>query len=143
LLAFSKDLSCLKAGFSVTVCQADLAAEADEKNEGPDETESEEGPPEIATLPLERSMRILPHDQDTGGFFIAVFQKISPLKGIFFCLTAQLILVLSLFSSLAQSTIEVFNLQIWLIEFHGTYGCSCSTKQEWASETQACWKAFR
>jgi len=100
-LAFSKDLSCLKAGFSVTVCQADLAAEADEKNEGPDETESEEGPPEIATLPLERSMRILPHDQDTGGFFIAVFQKISPLKGIFFCLTAQLILVLSLFSFLA------------------------------------------
>ncbi|CAK9877811.1 unnamed protein product [Sphagnum jensenii] len=56
------------------------SSDADEKNEGPDETESEEGPPEIATLPLERSMRILPHDQDTGGFFIAVFQKISPLK---------------------------------------------------------------
>ncbi|KAH9558782.1 hypothetical protein CY35_06G025200 [Sphagnum magellanicum] len=63
-----------------SVAPTDLAAEADEKNEGPDETESEEGPPEIATLPLERSMRILPHDQDTGGFFIAVFQKISPLK---------------------------------------------------------------
>eukprot|EP01018_Ginkgo_biloba_P016651 Gb_17436 [translate_table: standard] len=33
---------------------------------------------EVASLPLERCMRIMPHDQDTGAFFIAVFQKISP-----------------------------------------------------------------
>ncbi|KAF9609560.1 hypothetical protein IFM89_016996 [Coptis chinensis] len=39
--------------------------------------------PEIVTveenscLPLERCMRILPHDQNTGAFFIAVFQKLS------------------------------------------------------------------
>jgi hypothetical protein len=26
-------------------------------------------------------MRLLPHDQDTGGFFIAVFRKIAPFKG--------------------------------------------------------------
>lgn len=32
---------------------------------------------EVSSLPLERCMRIVPHDQDTGGFFIAVFQKVS------------------------------------------------------------------
>ena len=26
-------------------------------------------------LPLERCMRILPHHADTGGFFVAVFEK--------------------------------------------------------------------
>ena len=41
----------------------------------------EDGNVEFATLPLERCLRILPHDQDTGGFFIAVFKKISTLKG--------------------------------------------------------------
>ncbi|RAL45797.1 hypothetical protein DM860_009661 [Cuscuta australis] len=34
---------------------------------------------EVSTLPLERCMRIVPHDQNTGAFFIAVFQKLSPL----------------------------------------------------------------
>ncbi|KAL8151918.1 hypothetical protein V2J09_021726, partial [Rumex salicifolius] len=34
---------------------------------------------ETSTLPLERCMRIVPHDQNTGAFFIAVFQKHSPL----------------------------------------------------------------
>lgn len=29
-------------------------------------------------LPMERCMRILPHQQDTGGFFIAVLQKVAP-----------------------------------------------------------------
>lgn len=28
-------------------------------------------------LPLERCMRILPHHSDTGGFFIAVFEKVA------------------------------------------------------------------
>eukprot|EP00250_Pteridium_aquilinum_P019790 c24573_g1_i1 orf=108-2924(+) len=35
---------------------------------------------EIALLPLERCLRILPHDQDTGGFFVAVFKKIAAFK---------------------------------------------------------------
>lgn len=45
----------------------------------------EEGEPadvlvsEVSSLPLERCMRIVPHDQDTGAFFIAVLQKIAPL----------------------------------------------------------------
>ncbi|XP_078444197.1 uncharacterized protein LOC144713481 [Wolffia australiana] len=32
-------------------------------------------------LPLERCMRIVPHDQNTGAFFIAVLQKLAPLQG--------------------------------------------------------------
>ncbi|VVB09736.1 unnamed protein product [Arabis nemorensis] len=35
--------------------------------------------PEISGLPLERCMRIMPHDQNTGAFFIAVLCKVSPL----------------------------------------------------------------
>ncbi|RRT42382.1 hypothetical protein B296_00046091, partial [Ensete ventricosum] len=35
---------------------------------------------EISGFPLENCMRILPHDQNTGAFFIAVFQKLSPLQ---------------------------------------------------------------
>uniref|UniRef100_A0A1J3KA89 tRNA (Cytosine(34)-C(5))-methyltransferase n=1 Tax=Noccaea caerulescens TaxID=107243 RepID=A0A1J3KA89_NOCCA len=37
---------------------------------------------EVCDLPLERCVRILPHDQNTGGFFIAVFHKVSPLPEI-------------------------------------------------------------
>lgn len=33
----------------------------------------------LSNLPLERCMRILPHDQNSGAFFIAVFHKRSPL----------------------------------------------------------------
>lgn len=36
---------------------------------------------EVSELPLERCMRIVPHEQNSGAFFIAVFQKISPLPG--------------------------------------------------------------
>ncbi|KAK9053455.1 hypothetical protein SSX86_030089 [Deinandra increscens subsp. villosa] len=32
---------------------------------------------ELSSLPLERCMRFVPHDQNTGAFFIAVFHKIS------------------------------------------------------------------
>lgn len=42
------------------------------------EDDNTDGETEVTTFPLERCMRILPHDQDTGGFFIAVFQKVSP-----------------------------------------------------------------
>ncbi|GAQ87913.1 S-adenosyl-L-methionine-dependent methyltransferases superfamily protein [Klebsormidium nitens] len=31
-------------------------------------------------LPLHRSMRVVPHDQDTGGFFVAVFRKLKHLE---------------------------------------------------------------
>ncbi|KAI5396638.1 hypothetical protein KIW84_062735 [Lathyrus oleraceus] len=34
---------------------------------------------EVSAFPLEHCMRILPHDQNTGAFFIAVLQNISPL----------------------------------------------------------------
>ncbi|KAI8029390.1 tRNA (cytosine(34)-C(5))-methyltransferase [Camellia lanceoleosa] len=37
---------------------------------------------EISSLPLERCMRIVPHDQNTGAFFIAVLHKLSPLPAI-------------------------------------------------------------
>lgn len=35
---------------------------------------------EVSTFPLERCMRIVPHDQNTGAFFIAVLHKLSPLQ---------------------------------------------------------------
>ncbi|KAF5779122.1 putative tRNA (cytosine(34)-C(5))-methyltransferase [Helianthus annuus] len=35
--------------------------------------------PEVSSLPLERCMRFVPHDQNTGAFFVAVFHKISQL----------------------------------------------------------------
>lgn len=63
-------------------CKADAGDDVEKKNtEEADEAEEDEGPLEVATLPLERCMRLLPHDQDTGGFFIAVFRKIAPFKG--------------------------------------------------------------
>ncbi|KAH6822591.1 S-adenosyl-L-methionine-dependent methyltransferases superfamily protein [Perilla frutescens var. hirtella] len=34
---------------------------------------------EVSDLPLERCMRIVPHDQNSGAFFIAVFHKLLPL----------------------------------------------------------------
>ncbi|KAK6258844.1 hypothetical protein SCA6_013318 [Theobroma cacao] len=37
---------------------------------------------EVSDLPLERCMRIVPHDQNTGAFFIAVLHKVSPLAAI-------------------------------------------------------------
>lgn len=39
---------------------------------------------EVSDLPLERCMRIIPHDQNTGAFFIAVLHKVSPLPGKLF-----------------------------------------------------------
>lgn len=37
---------------------------------------------EVSDHPLERCIRIVPHDQNTGAFFIAVLHKVSPLPGI-------------------------------------------------------------
>lgn len=36
---------------------------------------------EVSKFPLERCMRIVPHDQNTGAFFISVLQKTSLPKG--------------------------------------------------------------
>ncbi|KAL0285228.1 UNVERIFIED_CONTAM: RNA cytosine-C(5)-methyltransferase NSUN2 [Sesamum angustifolium] len=36
---------------------------------------------EVSPLPLERCMRIVPHDQNSGAFFIAVLHKVSSLPG--------------------------------------------------------------
>lgn len=40
---------------------------------------------EVSDMPLERCMRIVPHDQNSGAFFIAVLHKLSPLPGTFYC----------------------------------------------------------
>ncbi|KAK2438515.1 S-adenosyl-L-methionine-dependent methyltransferase superfamily protein [Trifolium repens] len=37
---------------------------------------------EVSEFPLEHCMRIMPHDQNTGAFFIAVLQKVSPLPAV-------------------------------------------------------------
>ncbi|KAJ1379878.1 hypothetical protein SESBI_46484 [Sesbania bispinosa] len=37
---------------------------------------------EVSDFPIEHCMRIVPHDQNTGAFFIAVLQKVSPLPAI-------------------------------------------------------------
>lgn len=37
---------------------------------------------EVSDIPLERCMRIVPHDQNSGAFFIAVLHKLSPLPVI-------------------------------------------------------------
>ena len=47
---------------------------------------------EVSSFPLERCMRIVPHDQNTGAFFIAVFLKCSPFPGKPEYLTCYLIL---------------------------------------------------
>lgn len=39
---------------------------------------------EVSSLPLERCMRFVPHDQNTGAFFVAVFHKISHLPGEYY-----------------------------------------------------------
>lgn len=36
---------------------------------------------EESCFPLQRCMRIVPHDQNTGAFFIAVFHKVGSLPG--------------------------------------------------------------
>jgi len=53
---------------------------------------------EVSDFPLEHCMRIVPHDQNTGAFFIAVLQKVSPLPGrisyyAYICFTLSLTLL--------------------------------------------------
>lgn len=37
---------------------------------------------EVCEFPIERCMRIVPHDQNSGAFFIAVLRKVAPLPGM-------------------------------------------------------------
>ncbi|KAL0543244.1 hypothetical protein IC582_018334 [Cucumis melo] len=43
----------------------------------------EDGFDEVCEFPIERCMRIVPHDQNSGAFFIAVLRKIAPLPATF------------------------------------------------------------
>lgn len=61
--------------------RAEVNVDEEAEKKDTEEAEDDDCSPEVATLPLERCMRLLPHDQDTGGFFIAVFRKIAPFKG--------------------------------------------------------------
>lgn len=45
-------------------------------------TENPETLEEVSDHPLQRCIRIVPHDQNTGAFFIAVLHKLSPLPAI-------------------------------------------------------------
>ncbi|KAL3683712.1 hypothetical protein R1sor_001734 [Riccia sorocarpa] len=76
-----------EVGSGEAVEEADNAEDGGEKDGGTekdDEAEEVEeevaSELEVASLPLERCMRILPHDANSGGFFIAVFQKVAPFK---------------------------------------------------------------
>lgn len=44
-------------------------------------TPTDELDEEVSDLPLERCMRLVPHDQNSGAFFIAVLQKVSSVPG--------------------------------------------------------------
>ena len=89
-------------------CKTDFDEEAEEKKGAEDERKDDEGPPEVSFLPLERSLRILPHDQDTGGFFIAVFQKVAPYKGTSTLLLLCTFGILLLGTSVNQTSITLF-----------------------------------
>ncbi|CAI5967292.1 unnamed protein product, partial [Closterium sp. NIES-65] len=43
--------------------------------------EEEEAEAEVCEQPVELCVRVLPHQQDTGGFFIAVLDKVAPYSG--------------------------------------------------------------
>ncbi|CAI5524539.1 unnamed protein product, partial [Closterium sp. Naga37s-1] len=45
------------------------------------EEEEEEAEAEVCEQPVELCVRVLPHQQDTGGFFIAVLDKVAPYSG--------------------------------------------------------------
>lgn len=49
---------------------------------------------QISSLPLERCMRIMPHDQNSGAFFIAVVRKTAPFPGMCRASRNHLILII-------------------------------------------------
>eukprot|EP00271_Cylindrocystis_brebissonii_P018703 TRINITY_DN5426_c0_g2_i1.p1 TRINITY_DN5426_c0_g2~~TRINITY_DN5426_c0_g2_i1.p1 ORF type:complete len:1077 (+),score=238.17 TRINITY_DN5426_c0_g2_i1:140-3370(+) len=53
-----------------------------EAGEGKERPDRSGDPPETCPFPLERCLRVVPHDQDTGGFFVAVMQKVAPLTAL-------------------------------------------------------------
>ncbi|OWM65646.1 RNA cytosine-C(5)-methyltransferase NSUN2-like isoform X2 [Punica granatum] len=61
----------------------DLAGQETKPEDDTEQLENDAAPTtdleeEISNLPLERCMRIVPHDQNGGAFFIAVLRKIAP-----------------------------------------------------------------
>ncbi|KEH20796.1 tRNA (cytosine(34)-C(5))-methyltransferase-like protein [Medicago truncatula] len=63
----------------ITSVENEKAEDVIEALENPVMAESAE---EVSDFPLEHCMRIMPHDQNTGAFFIAVLQKVSPLPAV-------------------------------------------------------------
>lgn len=61
---------------------------------------------EFSCLPLEHCMRILPHDQNSGAFFIAVLHKLSPLPGN--CYIQLLYIIIFFFCCEAKSLCLIF-----------------------------------
>jgi multisite-specific tRNA:(cytosine-C5)-methyltransferase len=72
-----------KSGEAVKEGDVQEGGEIEVAQGGGEGEEREEVVPEAeeSGLPLHRSMRVVPHDQDTGGFFVAVFWKLKHLEG--------------------------------------------------------------
>lgn len=70
---------------------------------------------EHSDYPLHRCMRIVPHDQNSGAFFIAVLHKVSPLNGNI--VPHSFILYNSLFTSSTSYTLQLYLLlpsaEVW------------------------------
>lgn len=77
----------------ITGVENEKAEDGIEALENPVMSESAE---EVSDFPLEHCMRIMPHDQNTGAFFIAVLQKVSSLPGSIICNNALCVSVCAL-----------------------------------------------
>ncbi|XP_020114632.1 tRNA (cytosine(34)-C(5))-methyltransferase-like isoform X2 [Ananas comosus] len=62
-----------------TVKAAAMANEVSKKSIPPEELDKNSIAMEVSGFPLHYCMRIVPHDQNSGAFFIAVLQKMAPL----------------------------------------------------------------
>ncbi|CAL0329934.1 unnamed protein product [Lupinus luteus] len=66
-------------GEDISVCPNGNSEDGLQTVENPVNHQSAE---EVPYFPIEHCMRIVPHDQNTGAFFIAVLQKVAPLPAI-------------------------------------------------------------
>lgn len=76
----SDDLSCNTMPLDGLKAAA-TANEASKKSIPPEELDKNSIAMEVSGFPLRNCMRIVPHDQNSGAFFIAVLQKLAPLHG--------------------------------------------------------------
>lgn len=72
-----KDDDTEDTGNGVTETSENVSNPAEDSSTSIDNLEEE-----VSDLPLERCMRIVPHDQNTGSFFIAVLHKLAPLPPV-------------------------------------------------------------